>query len=775
MRKLFCFLTTLLPLFSANTLSAQVPIGQWRDQLPYSRVNAVTDAGHRIYASTPFAVFYLNREDNSIGRITRISGLSDIGISAIQYNRDYSTLVVAYTNANIDLIKEGKIINISDIKRKSILGNKTINHIYFIGKYAYLSTGFGIVVLDIVREEIRETYYIGPNGSQVNVLSLTRDNRDTLYAATEKGVYRANLNDPNLSNFASWRKEERIDTGSSYNTITFFAGRVVVNKRAPGSATDTLYSYDGNSWNRFPLKNYTTILQLRSNDDHLIITCSYYVLIYNTALQEHLTIWDYQPGAPFPLDAMEDAEKTYWVGDTYSGLIRYEPSQGYTRINLGGPATSLAFSMAGAKNNVYIAPGGRDASFIPLFTQPQVYHFNNSDWYNLGAYNNPVLGQTHDIVALAVNPSNPGHVFAASYGKGVVEILNDSAIRRYTEKNSTLKHHTSSDTSDIRVGGLTFDSKGNLWIVNSHNNSCISRKTGDQWTGYTVPIVNENDLGMIMADRHGQKWIQMRYGNMNPNSLLVFRENDKSNNPADYQAKLLNSSVGSGNIPGNNVFAIAEDKNGEIWIGTEKGIAVFYNPEDVFSGRNFDCQRILVSQGGYVQYLLENETVTAIAVDGANRKWLGTDRGGVFLFSEDGTKQIYHFTTENSPLLSDRITCMTISQDGEVFFGTDKGVISFRSSATPANDEFGDVYAFPNPVKPGYEGYIAIKGLVSNAQVRITDVNGVTVYSTRAEGGQAVWDGRNFDGRRADTGVYLVFAANDDASEKIVTRILFVR
>ena len=488
-----------------------------------------------------------------------------------------------------------------------------------------------------------------------------------------------------------------------------------------------------------------------------------------------MTIWDYQPGAPFPLDAMEDAEKNFWVGDTYSGLIRYEPAGGFTRINLGGPATALAFSMTSMNNDVYIAPGGRDASFIPLFTQPQVYHFNNSDWYNLGAYNNPVLGQTHDIVALAVNPSNPKHVFAASYGKGVTEILNDSAIRRFTENNSTLKHHTSSDTSDIRVGGITFDAKGSLWVVNSHNNSCISRKTGDQWTGYTVPIVNENDLGMIMADRHGQKWIQMRYGNMNPNSLLVFKENEKSNNPSDYQAKVLNSSVGSGNIPGNNVFAMAEDKNGEIWIGTEKGIAVFYTPEDVFSGRNFDCQRILVTQGGYVQYLLENETVTAIAVDGANRKWVGTDRGGVFLFSEDGTKQIYHFTTENSPLLSDRITCMTINQDGEVFFGTDKGVISFRSSATPANDTFGDVYAFPNPVKPDYDGYIAIKGLVNNAQVRITDVNGVTVYSTRAEGGQAVWDGRNFDGRKANTGVYLVFAANDDASEKIVTRILFVR
>ena len=191
---------------------------------------------------------------------------------------------------------------------------------------------------------------------------------------------------------------------------------------------------------------------------------------------------------------------------------------------------------------------------------------------------------------------------------------------------------------------------------------------------------------------------------------------------------------------------------------------VFYSPENIFSGQNFDAQQILVTQGTYVQYLLENETVTAIAVDGANQKWIGTDRGGVYLFSEDGTKQIYHFTAENSPLLSDRITCLAINQDGDVFFGTDKGVISFRASATPGGQVNDNVYAFPNPVKSDYEGYIAIKGLVTNAQVKITDVNGTLVYSTVAEGGQAVWNGKNFHGNKAQTGVYLVYATNDTGS-----------
>ena len=771
----YIFVIILLFLSATNLHAQQVPIGQWRDQLPYYLCNSVTDGGSRVYCSTPYAVFYINKEDNSISRITKISGLSDIGISAISYNKEYQTLVIAYSNANIDLIKGNQIINISDIKRKQILGNKTINSIFFIGKDAYLSCGFGIVVLDISKEEIRETYYIGHDGSQVNVLALTRDAGDSLFAATEKGIYKAYGKDPNLANFASWHLDHRIDTAASYNTICSFAGKIFVGKRTSTTIPDTIYKYENGAWGKFEHEGYYTVKQIRSNNNFLVISYSYFVVVLNTALEEYTTIWSYEPGTPFPLDAISDAENKFWVADNFFGLHSYDKPAGiFTSVNLGGPYSALAFSMAAMNNDIYIAPGGKDASFIPLYVQPQVYHFNNTDWKNLAGFNNPVLGQAHDIVTIAANPKNPQQVFAGSYGKGVIEIYKDSAIRRYAESNSTLRHHTSSDTADVRVGGLTFDKEGRLWVVTSHNNSCLSMKDGDKWVGFTIPIVNENDLGMIMVDKHGQKWIQMRYGNMNPNSLVVFSDNNTPDYTDDDQSKLLNSTVGSGNIPGNNVFAMAEDQKGEIWIGTEKGIAVFYSPENVFSGSNFDAQRILVNQGGYVQYLLENETVTAIAVDGANRKWVGTDRGGVFLFSEDGTKQIYHFTAENSPLLSDRISCLAISLDGEVFFGTDKGVISFRASATPGNDTFGDVYAFPNPVKPDYDGYIAIKGLVSNAQVRITDVNGVLVYSTRAEGGQAIWDGKNFDGRKARTGVYLVIAANDEGTEKVVTKILFI-
>lgn len=775
--KLFRYFLTffLLLATSASLFAQQVPVGQWRDELPYTLCNSVTDAGDKVYASTPYAVFYVNKEDFSVARITKINGLSDIGISCINYNKTYHTLVIAYTNANIDLIKDNTIINISDIKRKPILGNKTINDIYFIGNVAYLSCGFGIVALDISKEEIRDTYYIGNQGSQVNVLALTTDSDDSLFAATEKGIYKAWAKDPNLVNFASWHKDTAIDTSALYNTIVNFEGKIIVNKKQGTAIADTLYIFSNGSWNRWERELYTPVMHLQANNKFLVVSYAYFACEFNSGLELITTIWNYDPGSPYPTNGLADMSGNIWISDTYSGLVNYDAATGAIHpITLSGPLSALAFSMSAQGNNLVIAPGGYDASYVPLYYQAQVYHFDNTNWKNVTGNTSPIMAQAHDIVSVAVDPSDNRYIYAGSFGKGVLELYNDSVIRRFTESNSTLRHHTASDTSDIRVGGLTFDSEGNLWVVTAHNNSCLSMKKGEVWTGFTIPIANENDLGQIMATRLGQKWIQMRYGNMNPNSLLVFTDNGTPQNPADDQAKLLNSTAGNGGIPGNNVYAMAEDQNGEVWIGTEKGVAVFYAPENIFNGQNFDCQRILVQQGGYVQYLLENETVTAIAIDGANQKWIGTDRGGVYCFSEDGTKQKYHFTADNSPLLSDRIICIALNKDGDVFFGTDKGVISYRGPATPGGDTNENVYAFPNPVKSDFEGFIAIKGLVTNAQVRITDVNGVLVYSTRAEGGQAIWDGKNFDGRKAHTGVYLVYASNDTGSERIVTKILVI-
>ena len=466
----------LFTLLVFRAFSQQIGIGEWRDELPYYMCISVTEDESKIYSATPYALFYFDKEDNSVQRITKINGLSDIGISTINYSKDYKTLVIAYENANIDILKNNTIINISDIKRASILGNKTINNIYFIGKYAYLSCGFGIVVLDIDKEEIHDTYYIGLNGSQVNVLSLTKDDQDTLFAATEKGIYLADANSPNLANYESWNKDKRIDTNLVYNTIANFSGQVVVNKHRKTANNDTLFRYSNGQWNKWVLDGATTIWKIQSTNNYLCVTYNYYVRLYGPDYTFLVQIYSYFPGNPYPLDAIVDKDQTVWIGDTYAGLVSNNlTNQTFSKIDLSGPLSAQSFSMSISGNDLYIAPGGRDNSYGPIIGQQgQIYHFDNTNWLNYGMAD---LGNVTNIVTVAIDPSDKNRIYAGSWGQGLIELYNGVLVAKYDESNSSLQHHSATtDSTDIRIGGTAFDQSGNLWVVNTHNNKCLSKK-----------------------------------------------------------------------------------------------------------------------------------------------------------------------------------------------------------------------------------------------------------------------------------------------------------
>ena len=301
---LFAFLFSV----GLSCMSQETPIGQWRDELPYYQVISVTEVDNYIYAATPYAIFYLDREDNSVQRMTKINGLSDIGITAIEYNDQTGTIVLTYANANIDLINNFMVTNISDIKRKQILGNKTINSIYCHEKLAYLACGFGIVVLDLEKEEIRDTYYIGPNGSPINVLSITSDDQDTIWAATEMGINKASIKDPNLVNFAVWELDKRMDTTLTYNTITSLGDQVFVNKSRTLPNLDTIYIHKEGNWSSWSPGVSNTIHKLRSMYNNLIITYNYFVYVFDQNLDTVVHIWSYYPATPYPLNAIQEKE-----------------------------------------------------------------------------------------------------------------------------------------------------------------------------------------------------------------------------------------------------------------------------------------------------------------------------------------------------------------------------------------------------------------------------------------------------------------------------------
>ena len=766
------FLIGLAIMMSALfTFSQEIGIGEWRDHLPYSNSISLTEVGNKIFCATPYSIFYYNKEDYSVARLTKVNGLTDMGISKIKYNTEDQTLVVAYTNTNIDLLKGNVIINISDIKRKPILGNKTINNITFRAQYAYLACGFGIVVLDIDKEEISDTYYIGPDGGQINVYDITFDDQDSIYAATEAGIYKASLLSPNLADFSSWTKDLQVPyPGLSYNIIEFFEGRIFANNTNEAFASDTVFMFDGQSWSRFDAVGNSTKGNIQSMYGRLVFANNSNVDVYDASLTR--VYFTYAPGdmSIHPQDALIDKDDFVWEADRFSGLVKtFNDGWSAEVIKLNGPKTADVFALSVTGKDLWVAPGGRDISWGNIWKRAETYGFVNGSWVNLDYKNTPELEPARDMVCVVVDPANSKKFFGGTWGYGIFEFTNNELTTVYTDENSTLQPITGFEK--INIGGLIFDNDHNLWVANSNAASVLSvMMNNGTWHALSLGSVATGiDVGEMVIDQMNQKWMLVR-----DHGLLVFNDNNTITNPNDDQARKLNGNPGNGDLPGLKILSFAVDLDGELWLGSDEGVAIIYSPGNVFTGGNYDAQRILVEQDGYVQYLLETEAVTAIAIDGANRKWFGTDRAGVFLMSEDGTHQILHFNAENSPLLSNSISSIVINDDGEVFFGTSQGIISFKYSATPPPPPGSEIYAYPNPVREDYNGVIAIKGLFPNSDVKITDVSGTLVFATKAEGSQAIWHGRNFNGDKVQTGVYLVFITNDDGSETAVTKILVI-
>ncbi|MFP4469757.1 MAG: two-component regulator propeller domain-containing protein [Bacteroidales bacterium] len=786
MKSLNTAILGLALLFLSLTSDAQIAIGQWRDHLPYSKTIAVAEAGDIIYTATPFSLFYYDKNDESISRLSKVNGLSDIGISAIGYNDEHDVLLVAYTNTNIDLIKGNEIINISDIKRKQILGNKTINNIYYRDSLAYLACGFGIVVLDVKNEEFPEpTYYIGPNGSQVNVLDITMG-MDTIYAGTENGIYKALLDSPNLADYNAWSKDQNLYPNETFNTIEYFSGRLLANNNNEGYNTDTLfmYEYATDTWSKFPDMDRGVKFHMKSMGDQLVITSDFKIYLFDQNYSLISEIWQAAGGYLQSRDATLDADGIFWIADFGRGLIKTTNGSDAENITPNGPYSPNVFDMSLQGQELWVASGGRNATWGKLYLSDGVYNFSGESWKNYNRGNIQAFDSISDMTCVVADPNNPARAMVGTWSEGVMEFVDGEVVNVFSDSNSSLQKWELAGY--VAVSGVDFDSYNNLWVVNSGAPNILSvKKTNGEWRSFNL---GSNATGIdgakMMVDSYNQKWIMVRADHQ----LLVFTDNNTIDDPTDDILRTLTNSSGLGNLPGNKILSLAEDQDGEIWIGSDEGIGVIYSPGNIFTGGNYDAQRILVEVDGYVQYLLESESVTAIAIDGENRKWIGTERAGVFLLSPDGTREIHHFTVENSPLYSNLIVDIEINNvTGEVFFATDKGIVSYKSTAQgPDPADTTGVVVYPNPVREGYKGYIAIKGLMPGADVKITDVSGNLVFATRVdnEGTQAEWNveesgeinfsGTNFSGRKASTGVYLVFATDENGNEKLVTKILFI-
>lgn len=761
---------------------SQPAIGEWTGYQSYANARSVVDAGEKIYCVTEGGLFSYNKSDNSIQKMSGINGLSDVGAHRLAYSKENDVLMITYQNANIDLLIGDQIFNLSDIKRKQISGDKTINNVLFIGNLAYLSCGFGIVVLNVERKEIKDTYFIGQEGAYVNVNDIATDGT-FLYAATSNGIYKALAAEPNLQNYNNWVRQTNIpNADKKISSIENFKGKIIASYGYVGSNDwdkDEIYRLDGDTWTRF-LTDVFYVSDVTSNGNYLTFSRREDVLIYNEQFELVHTV----PRTLFgndvsdylaPKSAILDEQNVVWVADQKYGLIKV--GEQTERIIPDGPIDNRVFSLTTHGSDLWVTSGAWNFDdWGNIGVQPQFQLNREGKWTVFNSKTFPAANDFRDMVCMAIDPNDPDHVFAGSWGGGVLEFKNGEFINRYDNFNSSLQTQLPAQPQApyVRISGMDFDSKGNLWVTNTGVANVLSVRQADgNWKSFELKGIANQFIGKVIVTQNDDKWVLVPRGRGHELYAL-----NSTNDVAKEQRLIAYFSNGKEELftPMTDLYTMVEDQNGELWVGTSNGVAVFSDPQKIWEDQMMYATRPgLNLNDGVFHPLLEKETITAIAIDGANRKWIGTKGSGVFLISEDGETEIEHFDTENSPLPRNDISDIAINQkSGEVFIGTSAGLISYMGPATEGNDAFTDVYVYPNPVRETYDGPIVVKGLVDDTDVKITDISGNLVHKTTSLGGQAIWDGNNLNGNRCKTGVYLVFMNDPTGDQTKVTKLLFI-
>ena len=766
-------LAILIPMMGVT--QEDLLIGQWRSHLPYITASKVTQSASKVYFATEQALVVHDKDESTFDFLTKVEGLSEVGVDALLYDEVNEQLIVAYTNSVIDIINGSEIFRITDIRDKtSIQGDKRIYDMYIQGgEYLYLAMGFGLVQFDLTSFEFGFTLDISETVTAVD------GHGDNLVISLTDEAYTVDLSETNIPAFFDewtllktglpdmmvpvdvYMEEERIYLASSE---TLFLSDL-------SYEFDSIYS-DPDSLLDIQFVKHAVgdryMLGLRHRDEG---KGESKVIQFDPADQKYA---ETSSCASRLIDAVLDEQNRMYIADGWDGF-RYKTDFNGDCIvtELNSPAGLGASDISVGDGEVYFASGGVTENFGFLFNSRGIYVLQDDGWSNINRKTSSFMAENDVLLPYTVEADpRTGRVFFGSFWAGLVSFDPESGeLKLYNNQNSPLELQVGDDR--VKITGLAFDDESNLWISNFSAAHPFAVMTPEgNWFSYEIEE-GDDKVEQIVVDDVGLVWIVI--GGTN-GGLVVHDPAGTPLDPTDDAQRSIN--LNNSEIESNLVYCLAKDRSGAVWVGTGQGAVVF---ECGRSAVEDDCEgnRRKVLQDSIVAFLLESEEVLAIEVDGADRKWFGT-RNGIFVQSPDGEEQIAQFDSDNSPLFDNTIRALAFEpDDGVMYISTDKGIQSVRTETTGSTRRHkSDVIAFPNPVRPDYNGPIAIKGLATDAEVRITDIAGRLVHKTEALGGQAIWDGHNLHGEKVPGGVYLVFSSSSDVLLDVdshVTKILVVR
>lgn len=781
MIKKICLAVALLIVMAVVPAKSQ-QVGSWSIYPVFSGNNnrSLVDTGSKVFFLADGWLYSYDKDNDESVFYTKMNGMSDTDISGIYYNYDKKFLLVAYSNSNIDIVREnGRVDNVPDLKSVILTVSKTINSVDFSGDYAYIATDFGYMVVDCNKCVVKESFNYGKAFKSIVVTDKN------IFATFDKKIYVSSVGESHyeLSSFKETNiKQEmqlrKIDNSSMLTTTGWFyyikigedptnLAMSVIEKSAPSNV-----SMSGSNMVASYKEKYIVV----SPDG-----TSQTVAMPSEIDGSHLSTID---------------GKGLWNLDS-KGLKEFSISDGSVTIlhDTYRPNTSTVsepYYLTYQNGTLYSMNSGRNYKGASNEKSVMLSSLKDGVWNNL----NPIKIDIHnksyksliEPYGMAIDPFDSEKIWFGSFFEGIYCVKNGEQVQKIDHLNSPMYLDFVVCVSDLK-----FDKEGNLWFSFYNFNKTTYAPL------YILPkdkLYKENltaddfisiDLGNFATTYGSQLCISKdgRYvllgSNMWKSKLAIIDTNGTLTDISDDRVAIVstyNDQDGK-NFDIGYINSIKED-NGKYWLATNVGVGLINNIKAAFSG-NVVVNRVKVPRNdgtNLADYLLDGLCINDIAVDGANRKWFGSSTSGLYLTSSEGSEILEHFSTENSPLTSDEITSVACSSDdNRVFIGTKKGTLVYESDAAPAQNDYSDVYAYPNPVRPDYSGHITVAGLMDNSLVKITDSMGNLIYSGRSTGGMFVWDGLNSEGSRVNTGVYYVFASQNenDKSSGCVTKILVVK
>ncbi|MFP4604739.1 MAG: two-component regulator propeller domain-containing protein [Bacteroidales bacterium] len=750
----------LLLLLSASGLQAQNSVGEWTMHLSYHAIHEVTGSENKVFGASDAGILVYHIPNKSVSTLNKKNGLNDVDISSLEFVPELEWLMIGYENGNVDIKDNNSIQNFPEIKDNLFQDDKAINQFMFFDDKILIATGFGIIEFIPSSKKFRNIFY-PEEGTSLAVHDLSADDKN-IYAATEKGVFYADRNSA-LINPSNWNRITDLPGYmNEFKNTEIFNGFLIASQVGDG-AEDNVYIIDENNDYSLLTDNTGKVKDIYSNSASLFIAYDDRVIQYSENFSQVNTITDYPFGETNPLSLYMDLDNSLWIGDNENSLVRNSSSGQYESISRNSPLSDEVFKMKAFNDEILVTSGGKDDQNEQLDNPGIFYRFSEGEWKNYK------LEQYSDFMDVEVDKQHKDIMYVSSFGGGLLKFENYELKEIYNSENSPLIN----TGERVQVSSLAADDEGNVLMVNYGATHPLVLKTkDDEWLTLEYDQLQGKEIADIVWAENGYLW---GYFDNLP-QLFVVDFNGTPDDIDDDRVRVMTPRDHNENLYADNITALVEDKNNNIWFATDEGIAVVNDIYGFFENDIFQPNRIRITEDNTTQYLLRDNTVKDILVDPGNRKWFATYRSGIKLFSEDGKKMLSHYTEENSPLLSNEVNTLAMKESsGELFTGSSKGIQSFRTDASEGKKDFSEAYVFPNPVKPGYDGVITITGLVQGVNVKITDVNGNLVYETVAEGGQATWDGKTLNGRKVNTGVYLVFMTNEDGSKTHIEKILFIR